>query len=92
LFGNPDFLFYEEHVAVFVDGCFWHSCPVHGTQPANNAEFWRVKLSKNKMRDCIVNRKLKQCGWRIIRVWQHELLAAKEAKLAQRIKRALGRE
>jgi len=60
-------------LAVFVDGCFWHSCPKHATKPANNAAFWRKKLSANKARDRRVTRTLRRLGWRVVRIWEHEL-------------------
>lgn len=73
VFGSPDFVFPKCRLAVFVDGCFWHCCPTHATQPASNRAFWRRKLAQNKARDRLVTRKLKQDGWSVIRVWQHEL-------------------
>ncbi len=73
LFGNPDFVFPKHHVAVFVDGCFWHGCPKHATRPASNRAFWKKKLARNKARDQLVTRMLKRQGWSVVRVWQHEL-------------------
>jgi DNA mismatch endonuclease (patch repair protein) len=73
IFGNPDFVFPKHRLAVFVDGCFWHGCPKHATQPASNRAFWREKLARNKTRDRLVTRMLKQRGWFVLRVWQHEL-------------------
>jgi DNA mismatch endonuclease (patch repair protein) len=71
--GRPDFSFRRTKVAVFVDGCFWHCCPKCGNMPANNREFWRVKLGKNKARDKLVNTTLRAQGWSVLRVWEHEL-------------------
>lgn len=71
--GKPDFIFRRERVAVFVDGCFWHACPKHSNMPANNRAFWRKKLTANKVRDLVVNKTLRQAGWRVVRVWEHEL-------------------
>lgn len=73
VFGKPDFTFWKQRVVVFVDGCFWHGCPVHATQPKNNAEFWQKKLGKNKERDQTVNDELIKRGWCVIRIWEHEL-------------------
>jgi DNA mismatch endonuclease, patch repair protein len=73
MFGNPDFVFPKHRLAVFVDGCFWHGCPKHATQPASNRAFWREKLARNKARDRLVTRTLEQRGWFVLRVWQHEL-------------------
>ncbi len=73
LFGNPDFVFPKLRLAIFVDGCFWHGCPLHGSIPESNCVFWQRKLERNKARDCLVNRTLKKRGWYILRFWQHEL-------------------
>ena len=59
-------------VAVFVDGCFWHGCPVHGTWPKANADFWREKIETNRARDADTDRRLRENGWLVIRVWEHE--------------------
>ena len=72
-FGRPDFVFSDARVALFVDGCFWHGCPIHGSIPKTNRAFWKRKLGRNKARDQLVARKLKGLGWHVIRVWQHEL-------------------
>lgn len=73
LFGKPDFTFSKQRVVVFVDGCFWHGCPKHGNMPTNNARFWAKKLSANKARDQLATRTLRNQGWRVLRIWQHEL-------------------
>lgn len=73
VFGNPDFIFPEARLAVFVDGCFWHNCPIHGSVPVSNQLFWIGKLRRNKMRDQLVNRELRCGGWSVLRIWQHEL-------------------
>jgi DNA mismatch endonuclease (patch repair protein) len=88
LFGKPDFVFRKKRLAVFVDGCFWHSCPKHGSQPVNNLDFWQAKLLRNKRRDRLVNKTLKDQGWCVLRVWQHELLRKNEGSLLRRIERA----
>jgi len=89
VFGKPDFIFQKLHVAVFVDGCFWHGCPKHGTKPKNNRAFWRRKLSSNKKRDRVVNLTLRRVGWRVVRIWEHELARKNEPSLMRRIQRAL---
>jgi DNA mismatch endonuclease (patch repair protein) len=86
---RPDFVFRTERVAVFVDGCFWHGCPKHCNQPANNREFWRRKLAGNRARDALVSRTLRRAGWRVVRVWEHELVRKNGARLLGRIQRAL---
>jgi DNA mismatch endonuclease (patch repair protein) len=66
LFGKPDFVFREARVAVFVDGCFWHGCPRHGTRPKTNAGFWNEKIRRNIARDRLVNRT--DCGFYTVHV------------------------
>jgi len=73
VFGKPDFLFREARLALFVDGCFWHGCPKHCKIPAGNRAFWKKKFAANKARDRRVNRVLRKNGWRVIRIWEHEL-------------------
>jgi DNA mismatch endonuclease (patch repair protein) len=67
-----DVVFPGARVAVFVDGCFWHGCPEHGTWPRNNAEFWRRKIEENVRRDRDTNARLEADGWTVLRVWEHE--------------------
>jgi DNA mismatch endonuclease (patch repair protein) len=59
-------------VAVFLDGCFWHCCPEHGTRPRSNSEYWRPKLGRNLQRDAAANELLGDAGWRVVRVWEHQ--------------------
>ena len=73
IFGSPDFIFRAARLAVFVDGCFWHGCPIHGSIPETNREFWTAKLERNGNRDRTVAEILEARGWRILRIWQHEL-------------------
>ena len=77
LFGKPDFVFRKQKVAVFVDGCFWHGCPTHGTRPKSNAAFWNDKIHRNINRDRLVNATLRAEGWRVLRIWEHDLLKKK---------------
>lgn len=67
-----DIAFTRARVAVFVDGCFWHGCPEHGTQPRANSDWWTTKLAANKARDEDTDRLLHEAGWRVVRVWEHE--------------------
>ena len=90
VFGKPDFIFQKSRLAVFVDGCFWHGCPKHGTKPKSNRAYWHDKLSRNKSRDKAVNRELRKLGWQVLRVWQHELEHKNESRLLRRLERALG--
>jgi DNA mismatch endonuclease (patch repair protein) len=77
-------------LAVFVDGCFWHACPWHATKPRNNAAFWREKLAANQARDRKVNRALRAAGWRVLRLWEHDLAPKRKARLVARLRRAVG--
>ena len=86
---RPDFVFRQARLALFVDGCFWHGCPKHGTQPAGNRTFWKNKFARNKARDVVVTRTLRRAGWRVLRIWEHELARKHEARLLKRIQRAL---
>ncbi|HTH46183.1 MAG TPA: very short patch repair endonuclease [Candidatus Limnocylindria bacterium] len=70
---RPDFVFPRLRLALFVDGCFWHGCPQHGTKPRGNAAFWRKKFAANRARDLRVTRMLRRHGWRVLRIWEHEL-------------------
>lgn len=69
---RADIVFRPTKVAVFVDGCFWHGCPTHGTKAKANAEFWRLKIERNQERDVDTNKQLEKAGWIVIRVWEHE--------------------
>jgi DNA mismatch endonuclease (patch repair protein) len=69
---RADILFRKEKIAIFVDGCFWHGCPIHGTFAKANAEFWRNKIEQNKVRDIDTNKRLIKSGWTVIRIWEHE--------------------
>jgi DNA mismatch endonuclease, patch repair protein len=71
---RPDIAFTARRVAVFVDGCFWHCCPQHGSQPANNTWYWTPKLARNVERDRAADAALAAAGWRVVRVWEHESL------------------
>ena len=68
-----DIVFPRARLAVFVDGCFWHSCPAHGTWPKSNVDWWQRKIWQNAERDQDTNRRLRELGWRVVRVWEHEI-------------------
>lgn len=87
--GRPDFVFPKVRLAVFVDGCFWHGCPTHGRQPSSNRGYWTVKLKRNRQRDREVSRKIKVRGWKVVRIWHHELRRNNRARCLAKIKRAL---
>jgi DNA mismatch endonuclease (patch repair protein) len=71
--GSPDVVFLHARLAVFVDGCFWHGCPVHYTKPVRNAVFWREKLKHNVRRDRAADQALAGLGWSVLRLWEHEV-------------------
>lgn len=86
LFGKPDFVFPHAHIAVFVDGCFWHGHPTRCRIPATHREYWKAKIARNQARDRRVNRILRQRGWKVIRIWEHMV---KQPRTIARIRRAL---
>jgi DNA mismatch endonuclease (patch repair protein) len=67
-----DILFRGPRIAVFLDGCFWHGCPEHATQPKANAEWWRDKLGRNVARDAETSEHMRAEGWTVLRFWEHE--------------------
>lgn len=71
--GTPDVVLRRFRLAIFVDGCFWHGCPRHGTVPKTNTHFWTAKILRNQNRDKQVDRSLKSLGWRVLRVWEHDV-------------------
>jgi DNA mismatch endonuclease (patch repair protein) len=84
--GRPDIAFTRAKVAVFVDGCFWHRCPEHGTMPRNNRDWWQTKLDRNVARDRVKDAALADLGWTVLHVWEHEppLVAADRVEQAWR--------
>lgn len=80
---SVDIAFTRAKVAVFVDGCFWHSCPVHGTSPAANGAWWATKLAANRARDAVTDAHFAELGWQVVRVWEHE----DAAEAAERVSR-----
>ena len=84
---RPDFVFPKQRLAVFVDGCFWHACPRHSNLPANHRAFWKRKLAANQARDRQVNRTLRQEGWRVMRIWEHNLARRQEPRLLARLQK-----
>lgn len=68
---RPDIVFPRQRIAVYVDGCFWHRCPTHGTEPRANSDYWKPKLDANVARDRRVTEVLCAAGWRVLRIWAH---------------------
>jgi DNA mismatch endonuclease, patch repair protein len=73
LVGKPDFSFPHRRVVLFVDGCFWHGCTKHLRMPSTNRAYWDKKIARNQERDRWVTRELRHLGWRVVRLWEHEL-------------------
>lgn len=89
LLGKPDFVFRKERVVVFVDGCFWHACPRCYHRPGSNQTYWDAKALRNQTRDRVVSNALRKMGWRVLRIWDHELAEKNRKRLLSRIRRAL---
>jgi DNA mismatch endonuclease, patch repair protein len=79
---RPDVVFTRAKVAVFLDGCFWHCCPIHGNQPRQNTDYWAPKLARNVERDRAVDHCLGEAGWTVVRGWEHEDSGAIAARVA----------
>ena len=90
LIGKPDIVFPRRKTIVFIDGCFWHKCPKCFIEPATNKRFWKKKIESNVKRDKIVNAELRKKGWRVLRIWEHEIRNEKiiKRKIIDRIKNA----
>ncbi len=89
--GRPmrvDIAFTRLRVAVFVDGCFWHQCPKHSQTPKANRNYWEPKLARNVERDLVTTKRLKRAGWKVIRVWEHDVPAIASARIARVLLRA----
>lgn len=89
---RPDFVFWRKRVAVFVDGCFWHGCPRHGTQPRQNGAFWSEKIRRNRARDRKVVRELRKEGWTVLRIWECALAPKRVMRTLGRIRKAVGED
>lgn len=84
--GKPDIAYTKWKVAVFVDGCFWHACPICYVRPSSNMEYWDEKRERNRRRDGEVTSELQREGWTVIRIWEHEVQGA----LDEQVKRISG--
>lgn len=70
---RPDLIFIGARVVVFVDGCFWHCCPIHQVMPKRNRGYWESKLHRNSERDLEANHALRESGWSVLRFWEHDI-------------------
>lgn len=85
LLGRPDFVFAARRLCVFVDGCFWHGCPKCYRRPTSRQAYWDEKIARNRKRDRLVVRGLKKQGWRVVRIWEHELAENIRGRLLWRL-------
>ena len=88
---RPDIVFTRAQVAVFVDGCFWHSCPIHGHLPKSNEHYWEPKLLRNRLRDQATGEALRAAGWAVVRVWEHESTLEAAARVVEMLASRDGR-
>ena len=88
MIGRPDIVFNRKRVAIFVDGCFWHQCPVHYQAPGTNSSFWQKKIADNAARDELVGSQLCDAGWLVLRFWEHEICDS-IASVAERVEASL---
>jgi DNA mismatch endonuclease (patch repair protein) len=86
---RADILFTRAKVAVFIDGCFWHGCPEHGTTPRTNSAFWAEKIARNRARDEDTTDRLREAGWLVLRFWEHEVPDRCAATVARTVERRL---
>lgn len=80
---TADIAFTRVRLAVFLDGCFWHGCPEHHTQSKTNAGYWAEKVRTNQARDRDTDRRLKEAGWTVLRIWEHEPVAEAASRVAE---------
>lgn len=83
---KADVVFSRDRVAVYVDGCFWHGCPIHGTSPKANGTWWAEKLGRNISRDRDTDLRLQDAGWTDVRVWEHDDFAAAAAEVERAVR------
>jgi len=82
--GTPDFVFFREKLALFIDGCFWHGCESCYRQPKMNLEYWKMKVERNRKRDQVVRDILIGQGWTVLRLWEHEIVSSPDC-IIQRV-------
>lgn len=71
--GKPDIVFLNKKIAIFIDGCFWHGCQKHCRIPETNQDYWKKKIKNNFERDILINEYLRKIGWKVIRIWEHDV-------------------
>jgi DNA mismatch endonuclease, patch repair protein len=85
---RADIVFPRTRTAIFIDGCFWHKCPEHGTDPETNSAYWSAKLARNVERDREHDLILEELGWTVIRIWEHEDPDAAADRIVQHLRQA----
>lgn len=85
---RADIVFTRPRIAVFIDGCFWHSCPDHGHEPRHNTSYWGPKLQRNRDRDRLVTERLVEDGWWVLRFWEHVPAAIAADEISSAVRRA----
>lgn len=88
---RADIVFTRHRIVVFIDGCFWHVCPQHGTSPKANSDYWGPKLARNIQRDREADEALKSAGWQVLRYWEHEDPTVVAAQIAEEVSRSSSR-
>ena len=73
-FGKPDIVIKKKKVVIFLDSCFWHGCRMHCRIPKTNKEYWNSKVERNIRRDKEVTKHYQEAGWRVVRIWEHEII------------------
>ncbi len=89
--GKPDIVFVRKKLVIFVDGCFWHKCPLCFVRPTTREDFWMRKINENVRRDKRINSRLSKEGWTVLRFWEHEVMKEPE-KVLLKITMTLGRK
>jgi DNA mismatch endonuclease (patch repair protein) len=82
---RPDLVFTRRRVAVFIDGCYWHACPIHLKPSHSNVDFWSAKLARTVERDRANDATLEAHGWRVIRIWEHQPISEAVALIQARL-------
>ena len=91
IFGNPDVHIKGTNILIFIDRCFWHGCKRHFKMPESNRKFWKDKIENNIRRDARNRRKLKRMGYKIVRIWEHQLSSASSPGAAEAVLAMNGR-
>lgn len=87
---RADIVFTRARVAIFIDGCFWHGCPIHATYPKRNSDYWLPKLQRNVERDRESDQRLQLAGWTVLRFWEHESPEGVAATIAAEVGKPFG--